>query len=289
MSSGAESRDVQRITKGLFLRCDRLLDHISRILATSSGTNSLLQTLQYTLYVLHTQLSRLRTWKLRKFALEIARKASTTLLPGQKMVATIPSPTSNLDNVIGGSKALSGLISDFRMFTRLWGLVGVYDWGKSTWLSPPEDNVVRAVIWTQVLAGVGYQWYENVAYLAMKGVLRGERFNERKQAKWYEWSSRFWMAHVVLDVLRLARVWQLNVESDRPGKEGSEVQNSAEHKATKSQVIGAWRRAFVVNMAWAPITAHYSWEQGCISDHWVGLLGFVASGTGFIQLWKRTA
>lgn len=268
----------------LLVRSDRLVAHLSRILSTSSGADTLLQTLQYTLLVLHSQLSRLRAWKLQKLALEIVRKASATLLPGETVVATVASPTQKLDSVIGGSKALSSLISDFRIFTRLWGLIGIYDWGKSTWYNPPEDKLIRATVWAQVLAGVGFQWYENVAYLAMKGVLRGERFNERKQAAWWEWSSRFWMAHVALEMLRLMRVWQL--EASKPT---SDVKSpDADNQAKRIEATEAWRRAFVVNTAWAPITAHYSWEQGVMSEPWVGALGLIASGTGFRQLWKRT-
>jgi len=281
MSSKGPGRDVQHAVHIITLRSDRLLAHLSRILATPAGTDKLLQTLQYTLLVLHSQVSRLRDWRVRTLVFAIARKASTTLLPGEKIVATVPSPTPRLDNIIGSSKALSSLISDFRIFTRLWGLLGCYDWAKSTWHNPPQDIIIRAAVWAQVVAGFGFQWYENVAYLAMKGVLRGERFNERNQARWWEWSSRFWMAHVALEVVRLGREWQLVASED-------ESDDSAEAKAHKVQADAAWRRDVAVNAAWAPVTAHYSWEQGCLSEPWVGLFGAVASGIGFRQLWRRT-
>lgn len=283
-ASNSIDRPHDAISRAL-LRSDRLLDHLSRILATSSGKDTLLQTLQYTLLALHSHLSRLRDWRLKRLVFAIAGEASKTLLPGETVIANVASPTPTLDSVIASSKALSGLISDFRIFTRLWGLLGIYNWAKSTYKNPPKDSVLKATVWAQVLAGAGFQWYENVAYLAMKGVLRGERFGERKQAKWWEWSSRFWMAHVALEVVRLAREWQL----DAATAVVEDKEASAAEKATRAEASTVWRRSLLVNAAWAPITAHYSWEQGCLSDNWVGLLGLVACGTGFRQLWKRTS
>ena len=281
MSRNGHPKDLQSALDNISMRADRTIAHLQRILATSSGTDSLLQTLQYTLLVLHTQLSRVRDWKLRLFILGIARKASKNLLPGESVLATVQSPTNNLDNVIAGSKAMSRMISDFRTFTRLWGLLGVYDWAKSTWYSPPEDRLIRSIVWTQVFAGVGFQWYENLAYLAGKGVLRGERFNAKKQSLWWEWSSRFWMTHVALELVRLMRVWQLEAAE-------ADVDN-AENKAEKPEATNAWRRSAASNVAWAPITAHYSWQQGMMSDQFVGLFGIVACGIKFRQVWKQTA
>lgn len=276
---------LKHVMSSALMRSDKFLDHLSRILATSSGRDTLLQTLQYTLLVVHSQLARLRDWQLKRLVIALASKASATLLPGETVVARVVSPTARLDNVIASTKTLSGLISDFRIFTRLWGLLGIYSWAKSTWHDPPSDPVIRATTWVQVLAGAGFQWYENLAYLAMKGVLRGERFGERQQAKWWEWSSRYWMLHVALEGVRLAREWQLEAAA----VETTDVDDHAGEKSRKTEAVNVWRRSLLVNVAWAPITAHYSWEQGCLSDQWVGLFGIVACGPNFWQLWKRTS
>lgn len=278
-SSKLTTPDVEQAAHGVLRRADSLISRLARILTTPAGTDKTLQTIQYTLIVLHTQLSRIQEQRYKQLLLSIARKASSTLLPGETVLATISTPDSRLSNVIEGSKALSGMCSDFRMFTRLWGLLGVYAWAKSTYDSPPEDPIIRATVWTQVLAGVGYQAYENVAYLAMKGVLRGERFNALRQAQWYEWSSRFWMAHVALEMVRLTRVWQLSAM----------FKESEEQKAEVAKEREVWTKALCVNTAWAPITVHYSWPQGCLSQDWLGLLGMFAGGVGFRELWRQTS
>lgn len=283
-SSKLTSPDVEQAAHGLLQRADGLIAHISRILSTPSGTDKTLQTIQYTLIVLHTQLSRIQEQRFKQLLYAIAHRASATLLPGETVLATIPTPDSRLSSVIEGSKAFSAMCSDFRMFTRLWGLLGVYHWAKSTYKSPPEDPVVKALVWTQVLAGVGYQAYENVAYLAMKGVLRGERFSALQQAKWYELSSRFWMTHVALEVVRLMRVWQLSAASKEVNADQSD-----ERKVEVAKEREVWRKALSVNLAWAPITAHYSWPQGCLSNDWLGLLGTFAGVVGFRELWRQTS
>ncbi|GAB7347225.1 hypothetical protein MBLNU459_g3328t1 [Dothideomycetes sp. NU459] len=283
-SSKITSPDVERAANVFARRADGLIAHLGRILSTPAGTDKTLQTLQYTLIVLHSQLSHIQEQRYRRFLVSIARKASVALLPGETVVATISTPDSRLGNVVAGSKALSALISDFRIFTRLWGLIGVYQWAKSTYEAPPEDKIIRATVWAQVLAGVGFQWYENVAYLAMKGVLRGERFNAQRQAQWWEWSSRFWMAHVALEIVRLMRVWQLSASSEGAAADRADTQN-----AQALQDKRAWMRNLCVNVAWAPVTAHYSWTQGCLSNDWLGLFGMFAAGTGFRELWRHTS
>ncbi|KAL1297734.1 hypothetical protein AAFC00_006273 [Neodothiora populina] len=264
-----------------------MLVHLSRILDKSSGTDSLLQVTQYTLMVLYTQLERVRDKRMHKFFLALIYRASKTLLSGETVIATLPSPTSRLDSIITGSKKLSGMISDFRTFTRLWGLLGIYTWAKATWNKPPADGVIRTTVWIQVLAGVGFQWYENLAYLADKGVLHGEKFNSRTRARWWEISSRYWMAHCLLEVVRLLR--QLQLDNKTATAAAATTSDEAVANTTRSAAsVDAWRRAFVVNAAWTPMTVHYSWEQGCIDDKWIGILGLIASWTGFRQLWKST-
>ena len=49
-----------------------------------------------------------------------------------------------------------------------------------------------------------------------------------------------------------------------------------------------WSEAYV-NAAYAPLTVHWSLEQGCVSEAWVGFLGMVAGLVGFKELWEQTA
>ncbi|KAG9995434.1 hypothetical protein KCU78_g17939, partial [Aureobasidium melanogenum] len=194
------------------------------------------------------------------------------------IIATLSPPEDKLTHVIQGSKALSELISDFRCFSRVVESLDLYTWAKGTWNSPPEDGIVKAAVWGQIWTITAYQWYENVAYLASKGVLHGERFNTQQQNKWWVWSSRYWMAYIALEAVRLARVWQLKPTA---------ASSATEKDPQTLEAEALWKRQMTVNMAWAPVSYHYSLESGALSKDWLGVLGLIAGGTGFRNLWRQ--
>jgi hypothetical protein len=158
---------------------------------------------------------------------------------------------------------------------RLWGLLSIYNWGKRVYSSPPKDALARGVVYTQVASNLAYQYLENGAYLASKGVLG---WSKEKQTRAWIWSSRFWMLHVGLDFVRLWREANLRTLKGK-AKEGSDEDN---------KWISKWRKEMVVNAAWAPLTLHWSLEEGFAGDFWVGLLGSVAGVAGFRELWRIT-
>ncbi|KAK6005116.1 hypothetical protein QM012_007895 [Aureobasidium pullulans] len=280
MTSDVSKTNLNNLARLLASRTDSLLTRLIRVLSTPAGRDKTLCTFQYLLIVIYTQLSRLQGLRYRRFLLSISRKLSTVLLPGETVVATLSPPEDKLSHVIKGSQALSELISDFRCFSRVVESLDLYTWARSTWDSPPEDGVVKAAVWGQIWTITAYQWYENVAYLASKGVLRGERFNTNQQNKWWVWSSRYWMAYIALEAVRLARVWQLNptVASSKDGAEKGQQALEAE---------ALWKRQMTVNMAWAPVSYHYSLESGALSKDWLGVLGLIAGATGFRNLWRQ--
>lgn len=175
-------------------------------------------------------------------------------------------------------KALSALISDFRTFGRLWGLLAIYKWAKATWNSPPEDALIRKIVQIQVLANICYQVLENGAYLSSKNILS---WDKTKQAKAGIWSVRCWMVHVGLDIVKLG------IEYGKRDKEEAEVkgEKEKEHK----EWMERWRKSLIVNLAYAPLTVHWSLEGGLVTEIWVGLLGTIAGGTSLRYLWKNTA
>ncbi|KAG9926281.1 hypothetical protein KCV02_g9420, partial [Aureobasidium melanogenum] len=209
MTSDVSKTNLNNLARLIASRTDTLLSRLIRVLSTPAGRDKTLCTLQYLLIVAYTQLSRLQGLRYRRFLLSISRKLGSVLLPGETIIATLSPPEDKLTHVIQGSKALSELISDFRCFSRVVESLDLYTWAKGTWNSPPEDGIVKAAVWGQIWTITAYQWYENVAYLASKGVLHGERFNTQQQNKWWVWSSRYWMAYIALEAVRLARVWQL--------------------------------------------------------------------------------
>jgi hypothetical protein len=257
---------------------DTTISHLNRILSTPSGTDSLLCAVQYSTLATSTLLSTLSLRRLHSQVLHLlsfarALPADTTILISP---AAIQAP--HLLRLSQSLKALSALVSDFRIFARLWGLLGIYKWVKGLAQNPPADRVLARIAWAEVLVNVAYQVLENGAYLAGKGVLG---WDARRQARAWAWSSRFWAAHVGLEFTRLGYLWGERMRARAKGKD-------KEMSGDREEESRAWRRDLVSNAAYAPLTVHWSLEEGVVGDFWVGLLGTVASGVGFAEVWKNT-
>lgn len=288
-------------------RLDRLIARLSTIFSSPASTDALLGTLSYTLELLAALISRLLARRLTSIASAIAEKADEVLLPGETLVTTLPTTSGDevLAQVATGSKALAAVIADYRIFARLWGLAGLYTWARATWNAPvasdegTKTKVVRRITWAQIASLAIFQVLENGAYLASKGVLTGSGWSgeagKRKEVTWWVWSCRFWAAHVALELLRVAvlRYYQANESSVSQEKEliadgEKEGKLLAE---TKRRERWAWWRDLVSNIAYMPMTLHWSVEEkdGFLSDWGVGLLGAIAAGTMLVDVWKQTA
>ncbi|KAG0648658.1 hypothetical protein D0Z07_4730 [Hyphodiscus hymeniophilus] len=267
-------------------KTDRSLERLSTIISTPSGTDTALLTLCYTSLLASSVISSISLHRLHRSATDLIARI-TALPPNTTVIIDTSSiPPSRLLITAKRLKALSSLISDFRIFARLWGLLGIYKWGKRTVADPPEDDVVRRIVYTQVLVNIFFQCLENGAYLSSKGVMG---WTSEKQNRAWIWSSRFWMAHVGLDFLRLGRVLMLRRHR------GTEEQKRVD--GPKGDVItergeqewrAAWAKEVIVNAAWAPLTLHWSLEKGLIGDFWVGVLGSVAGLSGLGTLWRKS-
>jgi hypothetical protein len=254
---------------------DATLSHLSRILSTPSGTDTFLLTVCYTSLLSSSILSSISLHRIHSAARRLICQAIALPPNTTVIIDTSALPPSRLLITARRLKALSELISDFRIFVRLWGLLSIYNWGKRVYSSPPKDVLVRRIVYTQVASNIAYQYLENGAYLSSKGVLG---WSKEKQSRAWIWSSRFWMLNVGLDFVRLWREANLRTLKGK-AKEGS---------AEDYKWISKWRKEMVVNAAWAPLTLHWSLEEGFAGDFWVGLLGSVAGLAGFRELWRTT-
>lgn len=268
---------------------DTTLLRLAKLLSTPAGIDSTLCTVNYTLTLVRSGLQKHLESKLRSLALGIAEKASDALLPGETLVASVP-PTpaiQRLSRTVEGSKKLEELISDFRIFVRMWGLLDLYLWGRDTYVNPPKDKVIKSITWIQVFSNVIYQYMENVAYLASKGILNTDGWTgeagTKRQTWWWIWSSRFWAAHVGLEFVRLGYQW--HQDSKQAAAEGEEKEDKLERR----KKYETWWRQAISNAGWGPLTIHWSLEEGCVSDAWVGLFGTIAGGVGFRERWRQTA
>lgn len=143
---------------------------------------------------------------------------------------------------------LSALISEYRMISRVYYTPATIEWALSLLLDNKQNKkFLRYSDYIQAVAGVAYQLLEDVAYLAMKGVIS---VSVENQAHIWVVSCWFWTVHVALE---LAKIGYLEA-TGRP-----------------------WStRDLVINLAWAPLTYHWSTYTGVVGPKWVGLFGGIA-------------
>lgn len=283
---------------------DHNLIRLSKLLSTPSGTDVLLCTTSYTLTLVHALLSRLLERRLASIATDIAEKADGILLPGETLIATLPAPTSTkvLAQIVGSSKALASTIADYRIFVRLWGMMGMYTWARATYFDPlpaeaaQKERTLRGLTWAAIASCVGFQVLENGAYLSSKGALTTASWTgdvgKARENQWWLWSSRFWAAYVGIELVKLGVTRYYRRPAPTPTTDDGEKEDKLKRQeAANAEALENWLwwKDLASNVAYAPMTVHWSLEQGLLSDWGVGACGIVAGGALLTDAWRRTA
>lgn len=280
---------------------DALVARLSLLFSTPSSTDSTLSLLSYSLILISHGVDKLLAKRMEAVASRIADQASKSLQPGEAVIATLP-----VGEVLGARwaraadtsermKKARALVSDYRAFVRLWGLLGMYAWAKGHWnsapgprkedeseeerrLNPTKNTTVRAIVWAQITACIAFQALENVAYLGQHGILKVE---PATQGKLYQWSSRGWAVHIALELVRLWKTAQMT----------REVRQTQAYSAAWDEEDGVWWRKLITTAAWAPIALNYSLNPShmFLNEVGLGLSGVVASGVSVRELWKKSA
>lgn len=285
---------------------DRLLVRLSAVFSSPASTDALLGTLSYTLDLLAALLSRFLAHRFVSVASNVAEKADQVLLPGETFITTLPTTPADqlVAKIAASSKALAQVVADYRIFARLWGLAGLYMWARASWNTPiPKEEgtkakLVRQITWAQIATLFGFQVLENGAYLASKGVLASSAWageaGKSREIRWWVWSSRFWAAYVALELSRVAMLrYYAGRDLSSSGETETLVDGEKEGKLLiehRREEQRLWWRDLVSNIAYMPMTLHWSVDggDGFLTDWGVGLLGAVASGSLFMHAWKQT-
>jgi hypothetical protein len=285
---------------------DRTLVRLAKILSTPSGTDVLLCTVSYTLTLVHALLSRLLERRLASIATDIAEKADGVLFPGETLIATLPAPASTklIAQIVGSSKAVADVISDYRVFVRLWSLLDLYTWARATYHDPLPENAgtkektLRSLTWAAIASLVVCEILENGAYLSSKGALTTASWTgdagKARENQWWTWSARFWATYVGIELVRLGVVRYYRSSSSSAaavngdGEKEDKIRLEEKARAEREE-NWVWWKDLVSNLAYAPMTLHWSLEQGLLSDAGVGLCGMVAGGSSLVDAWRRTA
>lgn len=290
-------------------RADAFLGRLHKCLSTPAGIDTTLLLVCYTARFSATALERLSQSVLRRsdwrewiaVVVEVAAPRARAVVVGpaaSKSMGVKPVAAAAALVLSRRLKALSALLSEARMMMRLWGLLGMYFWGRGlvgktlarrrqrqnedegVVVDDDDDDGVATdrmmddvVAWAQLGACVVFQGLENGAYLSGKGVLG---WSAAAQATAYKWSARFWALYVGLELGRLAG-------------EGMRAKAGGEKAVEREDSTRAWRNQVVRNLAWAPLTVHWSMEKGFVSEMMVGLLGSIPGIIQMRDLWRETA
>ncbi|KAH8747886.1 hypothetical protein BGZ57DRAFT_158493 [Hyaloscypha finlandica] len=246
---------------------DARITRLSRVLSTSGGVDATLTLVGYGLFFVSSQITALDKLQLTSLLRPGGSKNDSTSLV-------------KLVELGASARALAGMCSDFRTFTRLWGFLGVYAMAKKNYVKPETDVVLRAVSYGQTLSLGAYYIYENGYYLAGKGVLKG--WTPEKIKRWAKTSLRMFLAYVVLEFVRLYRARQLReLRKVKAVDEKDMVEMKREEKT--------WLRGAIVNTAYAPLTVHWASENPVLSDGVVGALMSVVGLIKFRAAWALAA
>lgn len=185
--------------------------------------------------------------------------------------ASIPSEISKLEvseksplmKYAGMFNSMSTYLSDVRMFHRGFSIPGsIADILESTALL--KDGDVINFISTICISL--YQPFETVAFMYDHNWLF-PLIENKNSTWWYVVSTRFWFVWVAVEFLQLGnRIF---------------IKQRGEN-VTKGELI-----SFTEHLATIPLCMHWSLEDGCLDDLWVGLLGTIAGGLSTMDLWNE--
>lgn len=271
---------------------DAFLARLHRCASSRSGADVVLLFLTYATRLSSNLLETASRAALRNSANKLVALA-LQLPPSAAVSFASSAPISS--PVIGAAlqlaarlKAASATLSEIRTFGRLWGLLGLYFAAKKLVLSrdaaakDPEKKTDTAesrfdtlVATAQILALISFQAAENVAYLSSRKILG---FSPTAQGKLARWSVRSWALYIGMELGRLLVERQRRVTAAG----GRLTAKDAEWSA-------AWKKDFFRNLAWSPITVHWSVDNGPLNDLAISLLAFYPAVSQMKDLWKANS
>ncbi|KAI1796954.1 hypothetical protein LXA43DRAFT_985278 [Ganoderma leucocontextum] len=278
---------IEDLTLGAFANVapSQTLDHLVRFLSSWSGSDKLFMIIQYTVNLIVPFLQ----WRARL----------------QHGAGFRKSPSSPAADKLA---KLGSLISDARMFFRIWGLLPIFQWLIALERSPPPTRKLRTIERFQGWSMLAYYPLEHLYYLLSHSVIPDKLplpsltafipFVRTKPSTKHipldlgtlgVWSTRFWAVYVVLQLAHLREDSKLLAVRERTLSKSKTGATPPEKEDIRTRRGALWNE-FIVNLAYLPLTVHWSTEKGIISnDVWVNLLGLVAGVASWKSGWQATA
>ncbi|KAI0636061.1 hypothetical protein C8Q77DRAFT_1101155 [Trametes polyzona] len=268
-----------------FVPSSETLDHLVRFLSTWSGSDKLFMLIQYTVKLLVPFLR----WRARL----------------QYGVGTRKAPISSTADRLG---KLAGIISDARMFFRIWGLLPIFQWMIAMERNPSPTRKLRTIERLQGWSMLGYYPLEHLYYLLSHSIIPdkitlpsltafvpfirtrpSEKHIPLNPGTLALWSTRFWAAYVVLQLAhlredsKLLRMRERTLAKTKTGASAAEKEDIQQRKKALTTEL-------IVNLAYLPQTIHWSTEKGIFENElWLDLCGLIAGIASWKSGWEATA
>ncbi|KAK8034788.1 peroxin 11C [Apiospora rasikravindrae] len=268
---------------------DAFLAHLQRCLSTPSGIDTTALFLCYSSRLSAAVLESLTGPAVQRSASQLIALASalppyTSLLFTANPLRSFSPSAALLLNIAKRLRAFGGMLSEARTFLRLWGAVEHAKDEKAAGGNAKLDKLEVSFSVTQLVACIIFQSLENGAYLAQKGVLSWQPANIGKAMRV---SARFWGCFVGLKIGEL--FYSAYRRSQRTPAERLGDRTVAVMEQEESAWTDEWRKTVVRQLAWFPLTVHWSLEQGLFSDMTVGAIASIPGVVQMRDLWAKTA
>ncbi|WAR58940.1 hypothetical protein PtB15_10B280 [Puccinia triticina] len=243
------------------------MDHLVRLLSTTSGADKLFMLVQYSAIILRTLATRSNSGSSNK-ALVLRLAALSKLF-----------------------------ISDARTTYQLWDLISIVQWLRSLNALPPSGSKPVQIERLQVISMLIYYPLEHLYFLASKGVLP---LSPRLINKAALYSCRAWAAYTLLHFFHLREELKL-LEPERrrllalqAGTDFNTPRKPSPAVATSLQEMEGRRAALIngliVNLAYTPLSLHWSMPKGLYGSKLItGICGLVAAVAQLRAGWKASA
>ncbi|CVK95753.1 uncharacterized protein FMAN_13695 [Fusarium mangiferae] len=272
-------------------KLDAFISHLNRLMHTRESHDALILFLAYAAHFVATALEtpipgRLKNWLLRLSEI-LVRIVPPRLLSFLSAMSISPMKgplSANKPLIADRFRALSNILDDWQIITRLWGLLATWADAKEFLTNLASENeseekksnprrylALTAIKATYILGLFGYYGTENLAWLTRRGVFK---WSEKTESKLMVWSLKFWGVYVMSG---MAQLLYDRYESKRTGDDQDE------------EARREWRRNFVHLFLYGPLTVHWIREGGLFPET---IASFLAAYTEFITvrgLWKETA
>ncbi|KAF4333117.1 hypothetical protein FBEOM_13065 [Fusarium beomiforme] len=271
---------------------DAFISHLNRLMHTRESHDALILFLAYAAHFLATALETPLPKSLQ-ICMAKAGDLIKRILPGRLLSVLSISKSSPFLAALPGyrivlaerARALSDILDDWQIITRLWGLFATWaeakDFINSFNAAEPDIDksekgkrryfLQKAIRASYIVGLFGYYGTENLAWLARRGVLK---WSAKTESKLMLWSLKSWGVYVISE---LAQLLYDRSENKRIGKE--------QDQETRTQ----WRRRFTQMLLYGPLTVHWI-RDGTVFPETIA--SFLAAYTEFLTvqgLWKDAA